>query len=145
MEKKKKKLYQRIWFWILLVLLVSSAWRWLMSDTESAPPEDREYIEVTVDQLFEEFNDNPLRAKDTYTDAYVAVKGWMRVIDSDGDSITLYPIEYETIDGVYCKLTSDKQRKKIKEYSKGDIITVRGKITEVDGTWPYKLDIDSID
>lgn len=144
MEKKKKKLHERMWFWILLVFLLSFAWRGLMNIADTVP-EDREYTEVTVDQLFEEFNDNPLKAKDTYTDAFVALKGCVRVIDSDGESITLYPIEYESIDGVNCTLKSDEQREVIKEHSKGDIITVKGKITEVDGIWAYTLDIDSIE
>lgn len=143
MEKKKKKLYERMWFWVLIALLLIGAWRWLTSDTE--PPADREYTAVTVDQLYEELDDNPLKAKDTYTDAYVELTGCMRVIDSGGDSILLYPLEYETLDGINCKLTNDEQREKIKEHSKGDIITVKGKIIEVDDIFRYQMNIDSIE
>lgn len=145
MEKKKKKLHERMWFWILLALLLVFAWRALMNTDSPAPPEDREYIEVTVDQLYDELSANALKAKDTYTDAYVAVTGKVRVIDSDGTSIAIYPIEYETLDGFHCKLMNDEQREKIKEYSVNDVITVKGKITEVDGTWPYKMEVDSIE
>lgn len=139
----KKKLYQRIWFWILLVLLVSGVFRWLMSDTE--PPADREYTAVTVDQLYEELDNNPLKAKDTYTDAYIELTGCMRIIDSDGDSITLYPLDYETLDGINCKLMNNEQREKIKEHSKGDTVTVKGKITEVDDVFRYEMNVDSIE
>jgi hypothetical protein len=144
MAKKKKKLHQRMWFWILLSLLLVGAWRSFMS-TPTEPPADREYTAVTVDQLYEELDKNPLRAKDTYTDMYVALTGWMRVIDSDGESVSLYPLEYETLDGIICKLTNDEQREKIKEYSEGDTVTVKGQITEVDGVFRYKVVVDSIE
>lgn len=142
MAKKKKRLYERMWFWVLLVLLLVGAWRWLTSDTE--PPVDREYTAVTVDQLYDELDNNPLKAKDTYTDAYVELTGCVRVIASDGGSISLYPLEYETLDGINCKLMSDEQREKIKELSIGDTITVKGKITEVDDVFRYEMNIDSI-
>lgn len=144
MEKKKKKLHQRMWFWILLALLIIWAFRWFMA-LPTEPPADREYTAVTVDQLYEELDENPLRAKDTYTDMYVELTGCMRVIDSDGDSITLYPLEYETLDGINCKLMNDDQREKVKEYSEGDNVTVKGKITEVDDIFRYKMVVDSID
>lgn len=144
MEKKKKKLHQRMWFWILLALLIIWAFRWFMA-LPTEPPADREYTAVTVDQLYEELDKNPLRAKDTYTDMYVELTGWMRVIDSDGESVSLYPLEYETLDGIICKLMNDEQREKIKEYSEGDTVTVKGQITEVDGVFPYKVVVDSIE
>ena len=144
MAKKKKKLHQRMWFWIILALLIIGFWRLVMS-TPTEPPADREYTAVTVDQLYEELDKNPLRAKDTYTDMYVELTGWMRVIDSDGESVSLYPLEYETLDGITCKLMNDEQREKIKEYSEGDTVTVKGQITEVDGVFPYKVIVDSIE
>lgn len=130
---------------IIIAVLVAAFFlldAWLGDYT---PKDEREYTEVTVDQLYEEFDDNPLNAKEKYTDAYVALTGYMRVIDSDGDSISLYPLEYETLDGVNCRLTSDDQREVVKGLSKGDNVTVKGQITEVDGIYRYKMDVDSIE
>ena len=115
------------------------------SDPNYVPESEREYTEVTVDQLYEELSDNALKAKDTYTDAYVAVKGKMRVIDSDGTSVAIYPIESESLEGIECVLTSDEQREAVKSHSKGDIVTVKGRITEVDDIFPYKMSVDSIE
>ena len=143
----KKRIYQRMWFWIILALLVSGIGRWLLSEPAdhdgNAPRSDVEYAEVTVDELFEEINTNPLRAEDKYNDQYVAVTGVLRVIDDD--SIGLYPLGYESIDGVHCVLVYDDQREKLKEYSKGDTITVKGKIREVGDVFLYKMTIDCIE
>ncbi len=130
---------------IAIVIAVFLVLDFLLGDSNSVPVEDREYAEVTVDQLYEELSDNALKAKDTYTDAYVAVKGKMRVIDSDGTSVAIYPIESESLEGIECVLTSDEQREAVKAHSKGDIVTVKGQITEVDGIFLYKMKVDSIE
>lgn len=140
-----KKLLKAALLVILGLVLAFFVLDFFLHDPTYVPEDEREYAEVTVDQLYEELSENALKAKDTYTDAYVAVKGKMRVIDSDGESISIYPIEYESIDGIYCILSSDEQREAIKSHSKGDIVTVKGKITEVDDIFPYKISVDSIE
>lgn len=145
MSKKKKPIVKKLLMGALIVAVVLVAVDYLLSDPNYVPKDEREYTEVTVDQLFEELNDNALNAKDKYTDAYVSITGKLHAIDSDGESIGLYPLEYESLDGIYCRLTNDKQRDKIKGYSSGDTITVKGRITRVDSAFPYTLDIDSID
>ena len=150
MAKNKKKLHQRMWFWILLALLLIWAFRWFMAlPTEhkdgNVPREGAEYAEVTVDELVDEFSANELRAKDEYLDADVAVTGLLRVIDDDGKYICLYPLGYESLDNVSCYFQNDDQRGKLKEYSKGDTVTVKGKITEIGDFHDLKLEIDCID
>lgn len=145
MSKKKKPIVKKLLMGALIVAVVLVAVDYLLSDPNYVPKDEREYTEVTVDQLFEELNDNALNAKDKYTDAYVSITGKLHAIDSDGESIGLYPLEYESLDDVHCILTDDAQRDKIKGYSSGDTITVKGRITRVDSAFPYTLDIDSID
>lgn len=130
---------------VLILVVAFFVVDFFLSDPSYVPEDERKYTEVTVDQLYEELNDNVLKTKDTYTDAYVAVKGRLRVIDSDGKSVTIYPLEYDSLDGIHCALSSDEQREAVKAHSKGDIVTVKGKITEVDGSWPYKIYVDSIE
>lgn len=144
-EKKKKPIHKRVWFWALMIVLAFALINFLLSDPNYVPEGEREYITVTVDQLYEELSDNPLKAKDTYTDAYAAVEGLMRVIDPEGESITIYPLEYDSLDGIDCTLTNDEQREKVKGLSKGDTVTVKGRITEVGGIYPYKIRVDSIE
>ena len=130
---------------VLILVVAFFVLDFFLGDPSYVPKDEREYTEVTVDQLYKELDDNPLTAKDTYTDAYVAVKGKMSVIDSDGESVAIFPIEYDSIEGIHCILSSDEQREAVKGHSTGDIVTVKGKITEVDGTWPYKVYVDGIE
>lgn len=139
------RILKKIFIGFLVIIAAFFVIDFFLGDPSYVPEDEREYIAVTVDQLYEELDENPLRAKDTYTGAYVELTGWMRVIDSDGDSISLYPLEYETLDGINCKLMNDEQREKVKEFSKGDTVTVKGKITEVDDVFRYELNIDSIE
>ena len=44
-----------------------------------------------------------------------------------------------------CYIESDEQLKQVKNYSTGDTITVKGKITEVGEVMGYSLDIDKIE
>lgn len=128
---------------VLILVVAFFVVDFFLSDPSYVPKDEREYTEVTVDELYEELNDNALRAEDTYKDAYVAVTGKLNVIDSE--YIGLYPLEYESLDGVHCIFTDDDQREKVKDYSKGDTITVKGKITDVGDVFSYKLTIDSIE
>lgn len=142
--KNPKPVYKRVWFWLLIAILVFILLPGGGSDDSAQEP--KEYTAVTVDQLYSELEDNALKAEDTYQDAYVAVEGRMTVIDSDGEYIGLYPLNDElSLSGVHCRITSDDQKDAIKEHSKGDTIVVKGKITDIGEISGYSMNIDSIE
>lgn len=128
---------------VLIIVVAFFVIDFFLSDPSHVPEDKREYTQVTVDALYEELNDNELRAQDKYEDTYAAVTGKLSVIDSE--YIGIYTTEYESLSGVHCIFTSDEQRDAVKEYSKGDTITVKGKLSDVGGTFGYKLIIDSIE
>ncbi len=128
---------------ILILVVAFFVVDFFLSDPSYVPEDEREYIKVTVDELYEELNDNELRAQDKYEDTYAAVTGKLSVIDPE--YIGIYTTEYDSLNGVHCIFTSDEQRDAVQEYSKGDTITVKGKLSDVGGTFGYKLTIDSIE
>lgn len=141
---KVKPFHDRLWFWILVIVIVGGIYSFIK--TPSAPPADIEYVDVTADQLFEELSNNPVNASEKYKGAYVSVTGRMDVIDSDGEYIGVYPMgEDYSLDSVHCTITSDEQLEKIKSMSKGDTVTVKGKITDIGEILGYYLSIDSIE
>lgn len=161
--KNKKPIYKRIWFWILIAVLLIGAGGAAggsggNSDTPTAPASDTqaeetaaeepaiEYAEVTTDELSDALEANAMNASDTYKDKYFAVTGRLSNIDSDGKYIGLVDINDEwSINVIQCFIKNDEQLEKVKAMSTDDVVTVRGKITSVGELMGYSLDIDSID
>ena len=104
-----------------------------------------EYTQVTKDALDEALESNAAAAKDTYQGAYVEVSGKLSVIDSDMKYISLTSSTNDwDIIAVHCQVKNDEQREIIKTLTKGQELTVRGKITQVGETLGYTLDIIEI-
>ena len=137
------RILKKIFIGFLVIIAAFFVIDFFLGDPDYVPEEDREYIEVTVDDLYAELSDNELRAEDEYEGTYATVTGRLRVIDSD--YIGLYPLEYDSLDGVHCIFMNDEQRDKVKEFSKDDTVTVKGKLSDVGGTFGFKLTIDSIE
>lgn len=108
-------------------------------------PQEIEYIEVSVDEMVSLLEDNALKAENTYQDAYVSIEGRLDVIDSDGKYISLYPVDtlYSFI-GVTCYIENEQQLAQVLEMSKGDIVAIKGKVTNIGELLGYSLDIDEI-
>lgn len=135
--------FSRWYVWVIILLLLSGFWKFLTAEPDVA---DRNYMSVTVDEMYAELEDNALSAEEKYNGEYVSVTGRMDVIDSDGQYIGLYPLDDEwALHDIHCTLTSDEQKEKIMEHSKGDTITVKGKITDVGELLGYYMDVDSIE
>lgn len=170
--KIAKPVYKRIWFWILIVLLVlglagavsgggsdknaSSPGSAQNQETvqdeasaqeqEAAKDETIEYTAVTVDQMTDALNNNPAAASDEYKDKYFAVTGKLSTIDSSGKYISLSDINDEwDFTGITCYIKNDEQLNAVKQMTMGQEVTVRGKVTDVGEVLGYYLDIDSID
>lgn len=149
-EKVKKPIFKRVWFWILVVVVVFAAIGALggggdsSGETTADPQTPIEYTVVSVDEMMSLLSENALNATDTYDDQYVEVTGNLSVIDSSGSYISLYPEnDPYAFMGVQCYIKSDEQAEVVKTLKKDQSVTVRGKITGVGEVLGYTLDIDS--
>ena len=157
--KNKKPIYKRVWFWILIGVLVlgiggaaggsggSGSDSSATSDTQSeeAAPEEEaiEYADVTTDELSDALEANAMNASDTYKGSYYAVTGRLSNIDSDGKYIELVDINDEwSFNVITCYIKNDDQLEKVKQMTTDDTVTVRGKITDVGEVLGYYMDID---
>lgn len=103
------------------------------------------YTSYSVTQMIDDLNSNALKAETTYKDQYVEITGKLNVIDSSGQYISLYPEDNEwSFIGVQCYIKNEEQKAKVMEMSKGDIVTLKGKIKSVGEILGYSLDIDEI-
>lgn len=108
-------------------------------------PKEINYEAFDVDQLQNDLEANALKASDTYKDKYVELKGKLGNIDSSGEYFSIMSLnnEFEII-GIQCDIQNEEQRKAVSELNKDDVITVRGKITEVGELMGYALELHGV-
>lgn len=105
-----------------------------------------EYTSYNVSEMMNDLDSNALKAETKYNNQYVEITGKLSNIDSSGDYISLNPENDDfVIIGVQCYIKNDDQKNKIMEMSKGDTVTLKGKIKSVGEVLGYSLDIDSIE
>ena len=113
---------------------------------EVAASKQNDYTEVSITKLHEELDDNALRAEDTYKNMRVKITGYINVIDSDGKYISVDGSKSAwDFDSVHCTLLNDEQRSVVKSKSRGDKVTVWGKITSIGEIVGYSMRIDYIE
>lgn len=160
--KGKKPFYERGWFIALCVVVVIAAISNSGSSDEPTttpdtpgvsvsqqssvstptPEPEIEYIVCTADEMVTMLTDNAMKAENTYDDQHVEVKGRVDVIDSDGKYISIYPIKDQyAFTGIQCFLKNDTQKQIVMDISKGDRVTVRGKITSVGELLGFQMNV----
>lgn len=166
--KMKKPIYKRVWFIILAVIVVIGIFSKLgggdkdttsKSNDNTAVEQTQEqsqnsneeaaeeitYNKVDAGQMLQELEDNALKASDDYTDQYVEVTGKIYNIDSSGKYVNIDGINDEfTMTGIMCYIKNDDQKSVVANASKGQTVTIKGKITKVGEVMGYSLDMDEI-
>lgn len=159
-SKTKKPIHKKWWFWVIIGVVAIGIIGSSSGDedtntgtsstenkvTKSVPvQEEIVYTAYDVSELVDDLENNALGAEKKYDGQYVELRGKLSTIDSDGSYISLNPTNNEfNFINVQCYTKNDDQINQIAQMSKGDIITVRGKITDVGEILGYQLDIDSI-
>ena len=103
-----------------------------------------EYTAYSVNDMMNDLNSNPMNASEKYKGKYIELTGKLNVIDSNGKYISLFPDDDFAITGVQCYIKTDEQKEAVKNMSKGDMVTLKGKCKDVGEVLGYTLDIDSI-
>lgn len=115
------------------------------TEKKEAKEEEISYTPYSVSQMMNDLDDNALNAENTYNGQYVEITGILGNIDSGGKYISLMPEDNEfAIIGVQCYIKDDGQKSQVAAMSKGDTVTLRGKVKSVGEVLGYSLDIDEI-
>ena len=156
-KKLSKPIFKKWWFWVIIGVLIvaisggASSGTDTSESTKNPSPSDSSskinYETVDLQKMFDELNENALKAESTYKNKNVKVTGKIRSIDSDGMYISIEPVyasewNFETMT---CYLKKDEQRDFVMTKSKGDTVTIKGKITNVRDVLGYSLNIDEIE
>lgn len=111
---------------------------------KAAPVAAAPAIKTTSKELIALLEGNALKAKNTYEDKRVTVTGFVGSIDASGDYFALDPEKDAIVfTGVQVR-TSDKFKDQVADFTKGQAITVTGKITGVGEVLGYSLKAETI-
>lgn len=108
------------------------------------PPAAEPAITVSAQELIDLLESNAANAKNTYEDKQVTVTGVVGNIDASGDYFSLDPApDSFIITGVQVQ-TDDQFADQVASFSKGQPVTVTGKITGVGELMGYTLEAETI-
>ena len=115
--------------------------------TTNAPTSAQiQYEKVDLQDMLDELDANALRAEEKYQDKYIEITGEIRSFDSDGKYISIAPCGAPklSLDTVLCDLTDQVHKAFLLEKNKGDVVTIRGKVTSIGEVIGYHIDIAEI-
>ena len=115
------------------------------AEKEAKEAEERaniDYSSVSAAQLVNDLDSNAMNAKETYKGGYYRVTGVVSNIDASGQYINLDPegVAYN-LTNIQCFLNDDAARNAVRNMSKGDVVTVCGKVTDVGEFLGYSIDV----
>lgn len=151
--KNKKPFYKKWWIWAIIVIFVitivgvggendSGTNKPIEVDKEAAIT----YETVDLNDMLENLKNNALRAETEYKNKYVEITGKIYNFDSDGKYISVEPANADEWNfySVVCYIKNDNHKNFLLEKSKGDIITIRGKVKSVGEVLGYRIDINEV-
>ena len=117
------------------------------TDEDVLSEESVSYSAVDLQTLFRELDENANRAKECYQNQYVQFEGKIVILDGDGAYVRVKAANADAWNAptVLCYVTDWEQRAFLELASKGDRVTVRGRITGVGQARGYTLKICEIE
>ncbi len=153
--KMKKPIYKKPWFWALLVILIVAVIGSSGDDestietnenTVSNVTEEITYEFVDLQTMFDELDNNAMKAESNYQNKYVEFQCKICVFDSDGQYISVEPINASewSFSSAMCYIKNDAQKSFLMGKNVGDSITIKGKIKSIGEVLGYSIDIKEV-
>lgn len=153
-ENKKNQFSKKILLWIIIVLILLGLCcvgiiilhkNISKEKNISAPKSSTEYTSIRTIELIDALKDDVKVARNSYLNKNLAIIGKVRVIDSKFQYITIYPVNHNfEVLGIQCHIYDKDIKNQIKKMKKGQILTVKGTVTDVSKVAGYSIDVDEI-
>jgi len=116
------------------------------SSTKQTQEAPKNYAEADINILISDLENNAAKANKDYKGKYVKiVNGSVSNIDSDADYVSLKGGNPYTLSNVQCFAKSQKVKDAIINLSRGQAVTIYGKVNDVGEILGYSVDIDKIE
>ena len=153
---EKKPVYKKWWFWVIIVVVVIAiASGGNDNENVSEVPvssseivqEEITYENVDLREMFDELNNNAMKAESKYQDKNIQFSGKIASFDSDGSYISVEPVNADewSFDSAMCYIKSNEQRDFLIEKNVGDVITIKGKVTSIGEILGYSINIAEVE
>lgn len=163
--KIRKPLYKKWWFWVIIGIVVLAIGGSVGSENENgtdnpsqaqagasatqskakASTEEASYEKIDLNVMLDDLENNALKAEKTYQDKKIEITGKIANFDSDGSYITIEPVDGEfTWTTVMCYIKNKAQEEFLLSKSKGDTVTIKGKIKSIGEVLGYSIDIAEV-
>lgn len=114
------------------------------SESENVAEETpTEFMKETVETMLSDLKQNEMRAQKKYGGKYMEVTGTLGNMDSEGEYFSLDDNSFG-IQDIHCVIPKNKKEaitNKLIEMEKGDVIVVKGKITDMGEIMGYRLTV----
>ena len=114
------------------------------SETESVAEETpTEFMQASVETMLSDLKQNEMRAQKKYGGKYMEVTGTLGSMDSEGEYFSLDDNSFGIMD-IHCIIPKQKREEvtsKLIQMEKGDMIVVKGKITDMGEIMGYHLTV----
>ena len=152
--KIKKPAYKRWWFWVVVLIIlaiIGSTSEDNETPSNSTAPlskrvEEVVYEVVDLQTMFDDLDENAMKAEKTYQKKYVEFECKITSFDSAGDYIDVEPVNASewNFTTATCYIKNNAQKEVLMQKSVGDSVTIKGKIKSIGEFWGYSIDIKEI-
>ena len=153
--KIKKPIYKKWWLWVIVVVVAiligtsgGSDDSTTVSNTssESNAQEEITYEAVDLQTMFDELDENAMKAESNYQKKNIEFECKIKNFDSDGSYISVEPVGADewNFSSAMCYIKNDEQKNFLVEKSVGDKITIKGKVKSIGEVMGYSIDIAEV-
>lgn len=151
--KIKKPIYKKWWAWAIVIIIVAVIGTSGNSDNKepsristSSEAEEIIYESVDLQTMFDDLDNNAMKAESQYEKKYIEFKCKISNFDSDGKYIGVEPVNASewNFTTAMCYIKNDSQKEFLIEKNAGDIITIKGQVTSIGELMGYSIDIKEV-
>ena len=153
--KISKPIYKKWWFWVIIAVVVidigsSSGENENSTETASTQTqtqtEEIAYEVVDLQKMFDDLNDNAMKAETLYQKKYIEFECKIKSFDSDGSYIAVEPGNASewNFTTAMCYIKNDAQKDFLIQKNVGDSITIKGKVKSIGEVLGYTIDIKEV-